>query len=168
MPVPYGKPLSDLAMREREQQVVALKRQDLSFQQVGDHLGISKIAAVRAFQRAKRRVIDATDTDYAEYRDDQLAHIATMREICDEIILSRHATISNGHVVSEITGQDADGKPVYGDPYEDTAPVLAAIDRRIKLDDQESKLLGLYAEQKVNLSGGITYEIIGVAAGELA
>lgn len=162
-----GKPLSDLAMAERDTQVVALKRQDLSFQQIADHLGISKAGAVRSFQRAKRRVDVATDTDYAAYRDEQLASIAAMREVCDEIIAARHVSISNGHVVSEITGNDDDGNPVYGEPYEDDAPVLAAIDRRIKLDDQEAKLLGLYAKVEVAHSGGVTYEIVGVDMSKL-
>ncbi len=167
MSPPYGKPLSDLAMADRDTQVVALKRQDLSFQQIADHLGISKAGAVRSFQRAKRRVDAATDADYAAYRDEQLAAIAAMREVCDEIIAARHVSISNGHVVSEITGHDDDGNPLYGDPYEDDAPVLAAIDRRIKLDDQEAKLLGLYAKVEVAHSGGVTYEIVGVDMSKL-
>jgi hypothetical protein len=162
-----GKPLSDLAMAERDTQVVALKRQDLSFQQIADHLGISKAGAIRSFQRTKRRIDNATDADYAAYRDEQLAAIAAMREVCDEIIAARHVSISNGHVVSEIKGIDDDGNLIYGDPYEDDAPVLAAIDRRIKLDDQEAKLLGLYAKVEVSHSGGVTYEIVGVDMSKL-
>lgn len=161
MSPPHGKPLSDLAMAERDQKVVALKRQDLSFQQIADHLGISKAGAIRSFQRAKRRVDAASAADYAAYRDEQLASIAAMREVCDEIIAARHVSISNGHVVSEITGHDEDGNPIYGDPYEDDAPVLAAIDRRIKLDDQEAKLLGLYAPVKQTVDATVNYTVGG-------
>jgi hypothetical protein len=168
MSAPYGKPLSDLAMAKRDQKVVALKRQDMSFQQVADTLGISKAAAIRSFQRAKRRVDDATDLDYTHYRDEQLARIAAMREVAADIVGARHVAISNGHVVSEITGTDEDGHPVYGDPYEDDGPVLAAIDRLIKLDELEAKLVpGLHAKQEVDMSGVLRIELVGVDVADL-
>lgn len=169
MSAPYGKPLSDLAMAERDNQVVALKRQDLSFQQVADQLGISKSAAIRGFQRVKARVEERGELDYVAYRDAQLARVATRRELTEDIMAARHVSISNGHVVSEIIGQDEDGKPIYGDPYEDTGPTLAAIDRLIKLDEQEAKLVpGLYAKVEVDLSGVLKYEVHGIPDADLA
>jgi hypothetical protein len=152
MSAPYGKPVADLAMAERQQKIVTLKRDGLSFQQIADQLGISKAAAIRGFQAVKRRVDTAADDDYIEYKSEQLARIATMREVVADIVAARHVTISNGHVVREIIGRDDEGEPEYGDPYEDHSPVLAAIDRLVKLDDQEAKLLGLYPKQAVSIS----------------
>jgi len=63
------------------------------------------------------------------------------------------------------------GQVVYhgGEALVDDAPVLAAIDRLLKIDEQRrrvderrSKLLGLDMPTKVEHSGGVTYEIIGV------
>jgi len=149
---PYGKPVADMDMAERDQRIVALKRQGRSFQQIADELGISKSGAILGFQRVKKRVDEATDEGYAEYRDEQLARIATMREVVADVVAARHVTISNGHVIREMIGREDDGTPVYGDPYEDHGPVLAAVDRMVKLDDQEAKLLGLYPKQAVSIS----------------
>lgn len=152
MSPPYGKPVADMDMAERDQRIVALKRQGRSFQQIADELGISKSGAILGFQRVKKRVDEATDEDYAEYRDEQLARIATMREVVADVIAARHVTISNGHVVREITGRDDEGALIYGDAYEDHGPVLAAVDRMVKLDDHEAKLLGIYPKQAVSIT----------------
>lgn len=139
-------------MAERDQKIVALKRQGHSFQQIADELGISKSGAILGFQRVKKRVEAATDEDYAEYRDEQLERIATLREVVADVIGARHVTISNGHVIHEIIGRNDDGTPKYGAPYDDHGPVLAAVDRMVKLDNQEANLLGLYPKQAVSIS----------------
>ena len=81
-----------------------------------------------------------------------------------EVLTARHLTISNGVLIRDENAT----------PLEDDGPVLAALDRLqairdrlLKLADHEAKLLGLYAEQKVNLSGGIKYEIVGVSEADL-
>lgn len=96
------------------------------------------------------------------------------RDAAAEVLTARHLTISNGHIVSEITGTDDDGKPIYGDPLEDDGPVLAVLDRLqairdrlLKLADHEAKLLGLYAKTEVSHTGGVTYRILGVSPEEL-
>jgi hypothetical protein len=167
MSAPYGKPIADLAMVERQQKIVALKREGFSFQQVADQIGISKAAAIRGFQTVKKRVETATDADYAEYRDEQLARVAMLREVVSDVVAARHVTISNGHVIHEITGRDDEGKPEYGDPYEDHGPVLAAVDRMVKLDEHEAKLLNLFPKAEVNVSGDVTYRFIGADPADL-
>lgn len=167
MSPPYGKPVADMKMVERDLKIVALKREGLSFQQIANQVGISKSGVILGFQRVKKRVEAKTDESYAEYREEQLARVATMREVVADIIAARHVTISNGHVISEMTGRDDDGKPVYGDPYEDHGPVMAAVDRMVKLDEHEAKLLGLFAKTEVDVSGGVTYQLVGVDPADL-
>lgn len=167
MGVPNSKPITDLNTAEIEAQVVALKRQDLTFRQIADRLGVATMTAHRAFQRAKQRVIEATDFDTRTYINGQLAGIEASREILREILAAHHVVISNGHVVSEIIGRDADGTPQYGDPYTDDAPVMAAIDRLVKLDAQEAQLLGLNAEQKTSLTANVRYELVGIDPADL-
>lgn len=144
---------------ERDAQILALKRQDLSFQQIADQLGISRAAAHRGFHRALPRV---TEPEAKAYRAEHLARLELRREVVLGILETRHVTISNGHVVSEIIGTGDDGKPIYGEPYEDDGVVMAASAELGRIDDQEAKLLGLYAKLEVEHSGGVTYEIIGV------
>lgn len=144
---------------ERDAQILALKRQDLSFQQIADRLGISRAAAHRGFHRALPRV---TEPEAKAYRAEHLARLELRREVVLGILETRHVTISNGHVVSEIIGTGDDGKPIYGEPYEDDGVVMAASAELGRIDDQEAKLLGLYAKLEVEHSGGVTYEIIGV------
>ena len=43
----------------------------------------------------------------------------------------------------------------------------AAVDRVLRIMERRAKLLGLDAEQKVSVSGGVKYEIIGIPAEEL-
>jgi hypothetical protein len=161
---PHSQPATDLARAELDNQVLALKRQDLSFDEIGKHLGISKATAHRAFHRALPRIVEPEAT---AYRSEHLARLAMAREVVMEIIGTRHVVISNGHIVSEIIGVYEDGKPIYGEPYEDDGVTLAALDRLVKIDEREARLLGIDAEQKVNLSGGIRYEVVGVDGGDL-
>lgn len=150
---------------ERDAQILALKRQDLSFQQIADRLGISRTAAHRGFHRALPRI---TEPEAKAYRAEHLARLELRREVVLDILHARHVTISNGHVVSEIIGTDEEtGKPIYGEPYEDDGVVMAASAELGRIDDQEAKLLGLYAKLEVEHSGGVTYEIIGVDMSKL-
>ncbi len=165
MPTPYSKPLTDLARAEQDAKIIELKRQDLSFADIGARLGISRAAAHRGFHRALPRI---TEPAADAYRTEHLARLAYAREIVMDVLATRHVTISNGHVISEITGHDDEGRPVYGDPYEDDAVILAAIDRLAKLDEREAKLLGLDAKTEVNITGGVKYEIVGVPVEDLA
>jgi hypothetical protein len=160
----HSKPLTDLERAEMDARIMELKRQDLSFQQIADQLGISRAAAHRGFHRALPRITEPAAT---AYRAEHLARLELVREVVMGILETRHVTISNGHVVSEITGVDDDGKPIYGEPYEDDAAVLAAANTLLKIDDQEATLLGLKAKAEIAVSGGIRYEIVGLAGEEL-
>jgi hypothetical protein len=160
----HGKPAADLALAEQDAKIIELKRQDLTFQQIAEELGISRAAAHRGFHRGLPRV---TEPAAIAYRADHLARLELMREVVMGILGTRHVSISNGEVVREITGQDDEGKPVYGEPYEDDSVVLAAAATLLKIDERESKLLGLDSAKKVDMSGSITYEIVGIDPADL-
>jgi predicted DNA-binding protein (UPF0251 family) len=158
MSAPYSKPLSDLATDELDQRVVDLKRAGLSFQQIADELEISKSAAHRAFQRARKRLHEATSEDVAEWVAEQVGRIQLEREAVMDVLEARHVHVSNGVLV-----RDQDGKPILDD-----APVLQAVDRLVKLDDQETKLLGRYPKAEVDLSGSLRIELVGIDTADLA
>jgi transposase-like protein len=155
---PYGKPLSDLASAEQQAAVVELVRQGQSFRDIAARLGISKSQAHRAFHHGLDRIPAA---NVHAYREEQLADLALARQVVYGILGAHHVTISNGHVVSEITGTDDDGQPVYGDPYEDTAPTLAALDRLVKIGQREAEIVGSDAPSKAALDVQVNYTVGG-------
>jgi hypothetical protein len=130
-----------------------LKQQGLSFQAIADHLGMSKAAAYRAHERA---VSNLPPQGVDAYRAAMYARIATAREAVMDVLNARHITVSNGQIIRE------DGRPI-----EDDAPVLAAVDRLLKLDDQEAKLRGAYPKTEVNVTGNVRYEVVGLAGEDL-
>lgn len=145
---------------ENRKRTVELRDQGLSFRQIAAELNLDLHAVWRHYQKAMRDIpaeaIAEHAANQAKRRAEQLERIDMERESVMEVLTAFHVTVSQGRVV------DLDG-----DPVADTAPVLAAIDRLVKLDDQESKLLGLYAKTEVNVSGGVKYEVVGVPVEDL-
>lgn len=154
-----------LSVAEKRAAVVAAVREGKTFRAIAAELGISKSYAHDLFQAALE-LIPAENVQ--AYREQQLADLALARQVAREILGRQHVTISNGHVVSEIKGQDEEtGKPVYGDPYEDSGPEIAALNALMKIGQREAEILGSDAEKKVNMSGAVTYEVLGLAGDEL-
>ena len=143
----------DFDLSVQDAMVVDLKHSGLSFQQIGHRLDISKAAAFRGYERAIRRVPARAVN---EYREDMYARIALAREAVMDVLTARHVTVSNGIVVH------TEGKPLEDDGF-----VLQAVDRLLKLDDQEAKLRGAYPKTEVNLSGSVRYEVVGLAGEDL-
>jgi hypothetical protein len=155
-------PGGDLGGRAHEtallrQRIVELRDEGRSFRQICTEVDRSLHVVWDHYQAAMRQVPAAAVEEHqkkvASRLDEQLRRIDMEREVLMEILAKRHVTISNGHVVSEIVGEDEEtGKPIYGEPFEDDAPTMAAVDRLGKLDDQEAKLLGMYPKQQVSIS----------------
>jgi hypothetical protein len=142
----------------------------MSFREIAAELDYSVGYIHKVYTRALRNIPEPAVT---EYRAQQLARIQLEREALLNILAAHHVTVSNGHIVSEITGhwplKDDEGndhplagQPIYGDPLLDPAPVMQAIDRLVKLDDQEARLLGLYPATKVQLDATVNYSVAGV------
>jgi hypothetical protein len=139
---------------KRVADVAALREQGRTYPQIAAELGISTTTAWRDYEdwcNQLRHGDPQIEQAAKEALWGQLARIRAEREAVSRVLTAKHVTVSNG-VVARMDGE----------PIEDDAPVLAAVDRLIKLDDQEAKLLGIYAEKKVSMSGGLTYEIVGV------
>lgn len=165
MPGRRTDPATELSVAEKRAAVVAGVREGKTFRQIAAELGISKSYAHDLFQAALELI--PADNVHA-YREQQLADLALARQVAREILGRYHVTISNGHVMHEITGRDDEGKPVYGDPYEDSGPELAALAALVKVGQREAEILGSDAEKKVNMTGAVKYEVVGLAAEELA
>lgn len=165
----YGNQAHEAA--ERRDRVVELRDQHLTFQEIGDQLGISRQRAHELHKRAMRErpVLAESAARDAARKQAQLAQIDEQRR---EAEASREAVLEvlyrDGRVVITQSGKVIEG--VQDDPT-----LLSAVDRLVRLDelllklaDHEAKLLGLYAKTELNVSGGVTYEILGIPTEDLA
>jgi hypothetical protein len=150
----------------RRDRVLELRDQGLTFKEIGADLGVTEQRAWQIHKKAlrERPVLAASAERDRERKEAQLAQIDEQRRDADmareavmSVLTARHITISNGIAVR------VDGEPVLDD-----APVLAAVDRLVRLDelltklnDHEAKLLGLYAAVKQTVDATVNYTIGG-------
>lgn len=138
----------------RDARAAELRAQGKTFQQIADELGLAnKGDAHHAVERALAEIVKGP----AEaLRDLELSRLDTMYEAAMGVLERQHVTVSNGKVVH-----------LSDDPLPDDGPVLQAIDRLLKIQERRAKLLGLDAEKKVSLSGGVKYEVVGIDPDDL-
>jgi orotate phosphoribosyltransferase-like protein len=144
----------------KRKRIVKLRDQGLTYREICDEVGLSLNAVWQHYQAAMRDIPAAEAAAHREnlskHLNEQLDRIDMAREAAMEVLAARHVMVSQGRVVS-----------IEGEPIIDDAMVLTAIDRLIKLDDQEAKLLGLYAETKMKTSVTVNYTVDGVDVGKL-
>lgn len=145
---PTGRFIRSLDGAERDAEAARLRTRGLSYDAIGEQLGLDKGNAYRAVQRA----LQATVQEPAEeLRQLELARLDDMWAAVLEVLEAKHFTVSQGRIV------------YYGDvPLADDAPVLAAVDRLLRIQERRAKLLGLDAPAKAEVGGKLTYEITGV------
>jgi hypothetical protein len=151
-----GNTKSVRATAELRKRIVELRDQDLEFREIAAIVGRDVAVVWRQYQRAMREIpataVEEHARKAAQRLDEQLLRIDMEREVLMDIVAKRHVHISNGRVIHEIVGTNEEtGKPLYGEPYEDDAPTMQAIDRLGRLDDQEAKLLGIYPKQTISV-----------------
>ena len=149
---------------ERDAEAARLKAKSWSYQQIADHLGITKSSAFEAVQRAYAEVItepaeNARKVEIDRY-DQSLRNLDAMREMVLDLLKRRHYTVSNGRVVH-----------LDDEPLEDDGFVLSCVDRLNSIESQRNavagrraKLMGLDipVKQEVELTTGVEYRLVGV------
>lgn len=97
----------------------------------------------KALRRHLERAITPAVDEYRALMDHQLdeMHRAVLR-----VLETTHLKISDGRVV--YYDDETSGQPK---PLLDDSPVLASVDRLLKIQDQRAKLYGLYAPTKVDV-----------------
>lgn len=129
---------------ERDAAAARLRMRGLTFAQIADELGyVDHTGARRAVHRALKAIVAEPAEDL---RQMELVRLDAMWQACLAVLEARHFTISNGRLIR-----------IGEHPIEDDAPVLAAVDRMLKIQDRRAKLLGLDAPVKTNVT--ITTEI---------
>lgn len=134
---------------EKRAQVVELRRQGLTFAAIGKAMGFSRVRAQTLYRQALAAIVSPA---VEALRAEQLKELSAARDAVMKVLAARHVVVQQGHVVSEITGTDEDGKPVFGDPLVDDGPVLEAARTLATLHAREARLVGADAPQRVEAS----------------
>jgi hypothetical protein len=126
---------------ERDAKAYDLFRRGLSYRQIGTELGVSHQAAFEAVRRAAKDNA-ANPLEQAEARQAALDRLQDYRRHVLRVLTGKHYVVSQGgHIVL-----GPDNKPLI-----DTDPVLRAVDRLVKIDQEDSRLRDLYPAAKARV-----------------
>lgn len=160
---------------KKDGEAAALRARSWTYRQIGEALGMSTSTAYDSVQRA---LADTLEEPAAAVRALELEKLDALERAVLVVLEREHVTISQGRVVRRRTDQveqvdgedklDDDGQPVYiWEDLLDDSPVLAAVDRLLRVQERRAKLLGLDSATKVDVSGGVTYQLVGVDVDKL-
>lgn len=138
----------------RDARAAELRAQGWSYPQIGEELGIDKSNARKACRRALREIVQGPAEKLLAIHMERLE---TLYEAAMEVLEADHVVVSHGQI---IRGDD-------GQPLKDNGPKLAAIREARSTLDSFWTLTGMKKPAKVEHSGGVKYEIIGVDPADL-
>jgi hypothetical protein len=127
----------------------------LTYEEVGKRFGISKWAAISAVRRAVREVVQDAGEKALKVHLDRMEYLFAKAV---EVVEADHVVVSHGRIV-------------YGDdgaPLRDHAPVLAAINSARQCLESVQALTGMKQPTKIEHSGGVTFEVVGVDPQDIA
>jgi hypothetical protein len=126
-----------------------------SYRQLAARFGYyDKGAAWRAIQGVKAEVVRPAVTRLIQAESEQLDSLYVMAL---EIIERNHVIVSHGKVVTMRDPDTGEEKPL-----QDDGPRLQAIQTALRIRDQYQNLHGLKQPAKTEVSGGVTYQVVGV------
>lgn len=145
------------AVAARRTKLIDFRRKKIPYAAFYEELGYASAdAARRDFNRALEEAIAAQHASIEVYREEQLGELDYLAEEAHKILRARHYVVTqSGKLVDD---------PETGQPLLDDGPVLAAIDRLVKILDRVAKLRGLDAPQKLEV---MTIDAIDAAISEL-
>ncbi|MFI1889826.1 hypothetical protein [Streptomyces jumonjinensis] len=155
-----GRWIPTHASIERDARAADLRSQGRTYQQIADELGFfSKKEAWTACRRAKDYVLRAPAERLVAAESEELDDLYAMAL---DILDHHHVTVSHGKVVTWIN-------PATGveEPLPDDGPKLQALQVALRIRKSYRELHGLDAEKKLNVSGGVRYEVVGIDPADL-
>lgn len=175
--MPGFAPRAEVAARRAR--VLVFRIEQRPYAEIAAELGISESTARTDYQRAlERYAAEQRETAHVA-RDRELAKLDEMERACWKVLRTRHVTVQHGKIVGKFTGfathpdtgatfLNGDGEPIpLYEEIEDDAPVLAAVDRLVRIAARRATLQGLDAPVKVEVSDATDQAIRDLAA-ELA
>lgn len=169
---------SSVEVAARRARVVALRTEHVPYAEIAAELGIAEATARKDYERS----LDQAEAELAVQRNRavaiEVAELNRAARAAWKVLRTKHITVQQGKIVGRFIGlaRDDAGQVVYGpddkpiplyEEIEDDAPVLAAIDRIVKIAERRARLRGLDAPTKVDVSDERRAEIEKYAA-ELA
>jgi hypothetical protein len=140
---------------KRDAQAAELRAQGRTFEQIANELGYSdKSDARTAIRRALREIVQGPAEKLLALHMERLE---TLYEAALEVLEADHVVVSHGRI---ITGED-------GQPLKDNGPKLAAIREARQTLDAFWNLTGMKQPAKVQVSGSVKYEVVGVDPSDL-
>ncbi|WP_329592139.1 hypothetical protein OG195_27320 [Streptomyces sp. NBC_01362] len=134
-----GRFVRTLSTAEREAEAARLRSLGWTYQRIADTLGwANKGDAHHAVSKVLRDTVQEAGDDL---RSLELTRLDALYVAATEVLEREHVTVSNGRVVD-----------LHGAPIPDDGPVLAAIDRLLKIQERRARLLGLDAPVKRDIS----------------
>jgi hypothetical protein len=145
------------AAADRAAQAARLKAENprLSYQQIADAVGYNnKSDAWRAIQRCREAVYREAGAELIAAEAQQLddLFVAAM-----EVLERDHVVVSHGRIV-----KGDDGQPILDD-----GPKLAALREMRQIRESYRRLFGVDQPAKVEHSGGVKYEVVGIDPADL-
>lgn len=130
-----------VAIAKRRADAVAMRMTGASFQTIADALGYnSRGAACQDVTRALEANIAEQTRAVEVYREEELQRLDLLMAEAWRVLRRQHVTVSHGRVIRD---EDTD------EPLLDDGPVLAAIDRVLKIQERRAKFLGLDAPTRI-------------------
>lgn len=136
-----GRYADSPATAERDAKAADLRSRHFTYQHIADKLGFAhrdgaREAVVRAMQRVVREAAD-------EVRVQELERLDRYARKAEEVLDRAHYAHSAGRLIT-MKDEAGESRPVLDD-----GPVMAALDRLVKIQDRRARLLGLDAPTRV-------------------
>lgn len=135
-----------------QRQILDLYATKPNFVWIAEHLGYSDTYIKKLYRKALREIIIE---NVEKIRRLETHRLDQMYNKVMDVLQRFHPIINSGEVIRDVV-DDENGNPVLddnGDPVtvrlQDTGPVLAAIDRLLKIQERRARLLGLDKPTKI-------------------
>jgi hypothetical protein len=146
---------------DRDAKAVDLRRRHLTFRQIADQLGYASVAS--AYDAVHRGLLDAMREPADAVRNMELQRLDELGRAAWRVLYDKHYVVGSAGKVAL--------HPDTGRPLVDDGPVLAAMDRLLKISEARRKLLGLDAPVRAEVrhvdsfDADIAALVAGLAAG---
>jgi hypothetical protein len=145
-----GKYVRTVETAHRDARAAELLAAGWTYKRIAEELGYScHSSAIDACRRAVRDIVQGPAEKLLALHIDRLE---ILYAAALEVLEGEHVVVSHGQI---IRGDD-------GQPLSDSGPKLAAIREARASLESFRKLTGLDQPAKVNISGGVRYEVVGV------
>jgi len=133
----------------RDAEAARMRSRSMTYQQIGDALRVTKQAAWEMVERAMKEVITEPAESAVAF---ELQKLDAQEQDILERLEKRHFVVSNGRLISI-------GDPPL--PLEDDDFALRAHALLLRVAERRARLLGLDSATKLDVSGGMTYTLLG-------